>query len=120
MAKQEEKIKKIIFTAILMAIGLFLLKYLPMEKFGEEILFDASGHLTIVIFFLYLTYFFIDQNKSWRTPYFIFSLSVITIVSLQRIIDNAHNDIGLLTGLLISGISIIIPYWKKIKNKIKF
>lgn len=120
MAKKSEQIKSIIFTAILMAIGLIALKYIPMKLYGENILFDASGHIVIASFILYLVYFFIDENKKWRFPYLIFSFFVLTIISVQRIVSNAHNDTGLLLGLLVSIISIVIPNYKYYKKRIKF
>lgn len=112
--------QKILQTAILMFIGLILLKFIPMNIYGNDILFDASGHLVTASFVLYFLYFFIDQNKSWRTPYFVFSFAVLTIVSLQRIEANAHNDVGLLLGLLVAVVSIGITHWKQLKRRIKF
>lgn len=112
------KIKKILITAILMFFGLLIFKFYPIFLYGENILFDASMHIVITSLILYIIYFFIDQNKSWRIPYLIFCLGTIIIISMQRIIVNAHNDIGILLGILISIISIIIPNWKEMKNKI--
>jgi len=122
MLRKHEKtqIRELIFTALIMAIGLLMLKFIPTQVYGEDILFDASMHITIACFILYFIYFFIDQNISWRIPYFIFALVVLTIISVQRIIVNAHNDIGLLLGLIISVIAIILPRWKELKKKIKF
>jgi len=117
---KKEKAKSLLFTAVLMAIGLLIFKFLPMSIYGDAILFDASMHITIASFILYTIYLFIDKNKEWRVPYFIFCLGILTIISLQRIIDNAHNDIGLLMGFLLSVISIMIPNWKEIKDKIEF
>ncbi len=124
--KQKEKVRKIkqvkniIITGIFMSLGLIILKFIPQLIFGEEILFDASGHLVLVSFILYIGYFFIDQKKNFRPIYFLFCLSVLTIVSLQRILVNAHNDIGLLLGLFIVITSIIITNWKKIRGDIDF
>jgi membrane protein CcdC involved in cytochrome C biogenesis len=120
MANKSKQIKNIIFTAILMAIGLILFKFIPMGVYGENILFDASMHIVIASFILYLVYFFIDENKNWRLPYLIFCFFVLAIISLQRIVSDAHSDIGLLLGVLISAISIIIPNWNYYKNRIKF
>lgn len=114
------QIKKILFTIILMSIGLFFFKFYPMSIYGKNILFDASMHIIITSLILYIIYLFIDQNKSWKIPYLILSFGIIIIISIQRIIVNAHNDIGILLGLLISIISIAIPNWSKLKNKIKF
>ena len=114
------QIKKIILALIFMSIGLFLFKFYPISIYGKNILFDASTHIIIASLILYIFYFFIDQNKSWKIPYFIFCFTIITIIAIQRIISNAHNDIGILLGILISAISIIIPNWKEIKDKIIF
>ena len=103
-----------------MLVGLFLLKYIPMEIYGADILFDASGHIVGTCFILYVFYFFIDQNKNWRTPFFIFSFAVLMVISFQRIEANAHNDFGLLLGFLVSIISISIPNWRELKRKINF
>ncbi len=104
----------------IMALGLILFKFVPMQIFGEDITYDASAHITITIFGLYILWFFIDQNKTWRVPYFILSLVVISIVAIQRIMLNAHNDIGLLGGLIISFFAIIFSQKKYFKNKFKF
>ncbi len=103
-----------------MILGAILFKYVPMHLWGADILYDASAHLMIVSFFLYIIWFFIDQNRSWRIPYFIFCALVLSIVSLQRIEANAHNDIGLLMGLLVVLVSIAIAERKRLKGKIKF
>lgn len=120
MKTQKDKIKALLFTGLLMGIGLVLFKYIPMYLFGKNILVDASMHIIIASFILYLLYFFIDQNKSWRIYYIIFSLAVLMIISIQRIISNNHNDVGLLIGLLISIISIMIPRWRELNRKLKF
>lgn len=104
----------------IMFIGLFLFKYIPMQIFGEHIKFDASAHITITIFFLYIIWFFIDQNKSWRTVFFIFSFLVLAIVSIQRILVDAHNDFGLLAGLILSVCAIVFSQKRFFKNKFKF
>ena len=120
MARKQEQIKKIFISFVFMLIGLFLFKWYPMLVYGENILFDASTHIVFASFVLYILYFFIDQNKQWRIPFFIFSFFVLIVISFQRIYENAHNDIGILIGFLISLISIAIPNWKSIKNKIYF
>jgi len=102
------------------AAGLLLFKYLPMSIWGRDILFDASGHIASAIFVLYVLWFFIDQNKQWRTPFFIFAAMVLIVISLQRIIDNAHNDIGLLLGLGLGLFAIGVSRWKIIKKRLKF
>lgn len=120
MTKRKIQIKKIITTAFFMSVFLFFLKYLPERIFGKDVLFDASFHITATFFFIYLFWFFVDQNKSWRIPYFILSALVLSIVSVQRILVDAHNDVGLLLGLCISIISIYITERNSLKNKITF
>jgi hypothetical protein len=111
------KIKQYIFTIILMAIGLILFKYIPMQIYGDDILFDASMHMVVASSILYLLYLlFVDRNKDWRMPYIMFSCTVLFIIAVQRILDNQHNDIGLLMGLLVALFSIFIPRRKEIKK----
>jgi predicted membrane channel-forming protein YqfA (hemolysin III family) len=107
-------------AASFMFTGLFLFKFIPMEIFGKDIKFDASAHITITMFCLYVIWFYIDQNKAWRNTFFIFALVVISIVSIQRILMNAHNDIGLLGGLLLSIGAIIYSQPKYFKDKFRF
>ena len=107
-------------TALFMAIGIVLLKVLPMSLFGVDILFDASFHITITMFGLYILWFFIDHNKKAWTPFFVFAVIVLAIVALQRIETNAHNDIGLLLGFLISTVSIYIANPKLFKHTFDF
>ncbi|MEN9921220.1 MAG: hypothetical protein RLZZ517_198 [Candidatus Parcubacteria bacterium] len=114
------KIKALIQAGVIMFFGLILFKLIPMEIFGRDIKFDASAHITISMFVLYVLWFFIDQNKSWRVAYFIFALVVLTVVSVQRILMNAHNDIGLLGGLLLSLIAIMYSQRNYFKDKFKF
>jgi len=114
------QIRKIFIAGSLMAIGLLLFKFLPMGIWGRGILFDASAHLTVSIFFLYIIWFFIDQNKDWRNVFFIFCALVLSIVSFQRIAANAHSDIGLLLGLILSLFSIFIAERRRFKGRIKF
>lgn len=116
----KRKIWSLVIAAAIMAVGLILFKLMLMEIFGRNILFDASMHLTIAMFILYVGWYFIDQNKSWRVPYFIFSLAVITIISVQRVLVNAHNDVGLLGGFLLSIVAIIISRWHYFHNKFEF
>jgi membrane-associated phospholipid phosphatase len=114
------KILSLVLAAVFMAVGLVLFKYIPMSIFGKDILFDASMHLTITMFVLYVVWYFVDQNEKWRIPYFILALVVITIISVQRVLVNAHNDIGLLAGFIISVVAIIISRWGYFHNKFNF
>lgn len=120
MTKRKIQVKKLFTAGFMMAVFLFFLKYLPEKIFGKEILYDASFHITIAFFLLYLFWFFIDQNKDWRVPYFIFSALVIFIIAVQRILVDAHNDLGLLLGVLISIVSIFIAERRTLRNKISF
>ena len=115
-----EKIKALAIAFVIMSAGLAIFKFLPMYIWGSDILFDASTHVTTAIFLLYVAWFFIDQNKSWHTPFFIFSLVIITIISMQRILVFAHNDIGLLEGFSISLLAIILSRWSYFKKKLSF
>jgi len=120
MKKQKEQVKKIIISGIIMSLGLLFFKYIPIKIFGTSILWDASFHLTTAIFLLYIVWFFIDQNIKWRLPYFILSLMILTIIAIQRIITFHHNELGLITGLIIGILGIGIAERKFLKNKLKF
>ena len=113
------KVKKLIYTILIMAIGLILLKFLPMKAYGDTILFDASMHITVASAILYALYLSIEKAKNWRIPFFILSATVLFVISVQRIISNAHNDVGLLLGLLLSLVAILAPRWKEVRKKIK-
>lgn len=118
--EMKAKIKSIFICLLSMFLGLLIFKFLPMYLFGKEILFDASMHIVIASFVLYILWFFIDQNKTWRIPYFIFCFAVLLIIGVQRIFVNAHNDVGLLFGIFISIISIGISQWNYLRGKISF
>lgn len=110
----------ILWTTLIMGIGLILFKYLPMYLFGKDILFDASSHIVWTSWGLYVLWFFIDQKKSWRIPYFIFCAVVLIIMGIQRIIAGQHNEVGVMLGLGVAAIAIIIPRWKEFKKGVKF
>ncbi len=115
LRKRKYRLKELILTGIIMALGLLLLKFLPMKIFREDILFDASMHITIACFILYGLYLFI-KDVYLKFGYFVFALAVLIIISFQRIIINAHNDTGLIIGLVLSLVSILIPRWKEVKK----
>ncbi len=115
-----KKLSALMRAGSVMVLGLLLFKLIPMQIFGEDIRFDASAHITITMFCLYVAWFYVDQNKSWRTPFFVFAMVVISIVSLQRLMVNAHSDVGLLAGLMISLGSIAYSQKKYFKDKLKF
>ena len=50
----KEEIRKLIISGVIILIGLVILKYIPMDIFGEGILFDASAHIVISMFILYI------------------------------------------------------------------
>lgn len=114
------KLAALVKAGMIMVLGLLMFKLVPMKIFGEDIRFDASAHITITMFCLYVIWFYVDQNKSWRTPFFVFSLVIISIVSLQRLMVNAHSDVGLLGGLLISSVAIGYSQKKYFKDKLRF
>lgn len=116
----QKKIKSLITAGLVMASGLILFKFIPMHIWGRDILFDASLHLTATIFALYILWYFIDQNKKWRMPFLAISLIIIFVVSTQRIIEYAHNDIGLLLGLAISVFAIAVSRPDYFKGKFDF
>ena len=103
-----------------MLLGSIFFKFIPMRIWGSDILFDASFHLMTACFALYILWFFIDQDRGWKIPFFIFSALVLFIVSVQRILSNAHNDIGLLLGLIIALVSIGIAERGSLRGKFKF
>jgi len=116
----KQQLRWILETALIMALGLILFKYLPMYIYGKYILFDASSHIVWTSLGLYVMWFFVDQKKSWRIPYFILSAVVLIIMGIQRIITSQHNEIGIMLGLVIAGLAIIIPRWKEFKKGVYF
>lgn len=128
--KQKEKEEKsnhvkkqiiwIVWTTIIMGVGLILFKYIPMYFYGKDIFFDASSHVVWTGWGLYVLWFFVDQKKAWRIPYLIFSAVILVIMSIQRIVANQHNEIGVMLGLIIILIAIILPRWKEFKGGIEF
>ena len=115
-----EKIDSLLIAGFCMLFGLLIFKFLPMRIFGEEILFDASMHITTVIFVLYVFWYFVDQDKNLRIVYLFLAFMILVIVSVQRIYSDAHNDVGLLAGLVISLTSIIFSRWKYFNGKFSF
>jgi len=116
----KQQIIWIMWTTVIMGIGLILFKYIPMQIYGENILFDASSHMIWTVWGLYVVWFFIDQKKSWRIPYFALCTVILIIMGIQRIVAGEHNEVGIMLGLLIAGLAIAIPRWKEFKEEIKF
>ena len=116
----KEKIKRILLCFSVMIIGLILLKYLPMDLFGKDILFDASAHIVFTAFVLYLFWYFIDQNPNLRIPYLILASAILIIVAISRFLAKAHNEIGIISGIVISLFAILISRWDYFKGKLSF
>ncbi len=114
------QIKSIAVAGALMLLGSILFKLIHMIRWGKDILFDASFHIMSAFFILYVLWFFVDQNKSWHNEYFLLCALILFIIAMQRVIANAHNDIGLLLGLVISLVSIGIAERKAIRGKFRF
>ena len=117
---KKDNLTKIFTAALVMGIGALFFKLLPIKIWGDNILFDASFHVILAFLVLYIIWFFIDQNKNWHAFYFLFSALILFIIAVQRIIDNAHNDVGLLVGLIVSLLAIGIAERKSLKDKFKF
>ncbi|NTV22552.1 MAG: hypothetical protein HGB03_03250 [Candidatus Yonathbacteria bacterium] len=116
----KDNMHRIAIAGAIIAAGLFFLKFLPMLAWGPDILFDASAHIAIALFVLYIGWFFIDQSHSLRVPFLLFVFLVLAIISLQRILVSAHNDVGLLLGLVLGVGAIGISQWDKVRKKIDF
>lgn len=114
------KVHSILVAGLIMSIGIIVLKYIPMILWGSDIRFDASLHITTAMFGLFVLWYFIDQNTKWRMPFILFSLVVIFIVAIQRILVDAHNDVGLLLGFGLSCAAIVIARWEYFRGKIDF
>lgn len=122
--QKDNHIKKqltwILWTTIIMLAGIILLKYIPMYLYGEDILHDASNHVLWAIWGLYIAWFFVDQKKSWRIPYFVFAGAVVIIISVQRIIANQHNEVGIILALVIAWLAIVAPRWGEFSKEVEF
>lgn len=118
--RRREQVNKIFTCALVMLAGIALLKYIPMAIWGDNIQFDASFHITATFFMLYVVWFFIDQNPQMHFPFFLLSILILYIVSIQRIAVGAHNDIGLLLGLILSLGAIAVAEQKNLEGKFDF
>jgi membrane-associated phospholipid phosphatase len=116
----KKQIKWLCWTFILNVIGLIIFKYIPMHIYGKDILFDASSHVAWTGFGLYFIWFFVDQNKSWRIPFFILSGVILIFMSIQRILEHQHNELGIMLGFFVIGLAIIIPRFKEFRKRLKF
>ena len=118
--KTKNQLRWIFKTMILIGIGMVLFKYVPMHIYGKDILFDASSHMAWTSWGLYVGWFFIDQNKSWRSPYLILSALILIIMGVQRIISHQHDEVGVILGLVVAFFAITIPRWSEFKKRLKF
>ena len=115
-----KQITWILWTTIIMISGMILLKYIPMYLYGKDILYDASNHVLWTIWGLYIVWFFVDQKKSWRLPYFVFAGALVIIIAIQRIIANQHNEVGIILALIIAWLAIVAPRWGEFKKEVEF
>lgn len=104
----------------IMFFGLVVFKYLPMYFFGGDILYDASAHVTVTVFVLFVLWYFVDQTPNLRIPYFVFSCAVLIIVAIQRFLDLAHNEFGILLGIIISVVAIVVARWDYFGERLSF
>jgi hypothetical protein len=88
-----KKLGALMRAGSIMVLGLLLFKLIPMQIFGEDIRFDASAHITITMFCLYVVWFYVDQNKSWRTPFFVFALVVISASWYTRTVTSVSSAV---------------------------
>lgn len=116
----KKQIKWLCWTFVLNVIGLVIFKYIPMQIYEKDILFDASSHIAWTGFGLYFLWFFIDQNKNWRIPYFILSGIILIFMSIQRVLAHQHNEVGVLLGFAVISLAIVIPRWKEFLKGVKF
>ena len=117
----EDKITALLACVVVMIIGLLLFKYMPQNYYGSNITFDASGHVTVAIFLLYIGWYFIDQNPaSWRYIYLAFAAAVTAVVAVERFIAGAHDVVGVGLALIISLGGIMISRWTFFRDRIDF
>lgn len=104
--------RHLVYSGILMIIGILVFKTLPMYLYGDNILFDASRHIIVLSWSLYFLYYLIIQNKeNWKLNYIIFSSMILGVIAVQRIIAGQHNEYGVLLGFAVAGFSIFAPLW---------
>lgn len=115
-----QKVRSLLTALLFMATGVVIFKYIPMEIWGSDIRFDASLHVIVTSFVLYTVWYFVDQNESWHIPFFILSGLIVGVVATQRILVDAHSDIGLLLGLVVSLVSIILSRPGYFRGKFNF
>jgi len=115
-----QKLHRIVTSVFVAAVGLFLFKLVPMVFWGATVEFDASFHVTVAILVMYVLWFLIDQNPKWRTPYITVATAVILVVAIQRLLVDAHSDVGILLAFVIGVIAIGSAEWESVKGKLSF
>lgn len=118
--RAKEQLHKLGIALSITLLGLLLLKYVPMMIFGQKILYDASAHVALTIFVLYGCWFFIDQNKTWRVPFFTVATGITVTVAIQRLIAHEHNEVGILLGMVVALLGIIAAEKELFKKGLKF
>lgn len=118
--RSTEKLRRIVMSICVAALGIALLKVVPMAIWGPAIEFDASFHVTVTLLGLYILWFFIDQNPRWRVPFFLLASVVTLVVAIQRLLIDAHSDIGILLGIAVGMIAIGAAEWQDIKHTFSF
>lgn len=108
MKKENKKnVKRLVITAIFIFIFIALLKFIPMDSYGQNIKFDASLHLSATIFILYSLWIFFWKRNFSKT-FLAIAIVSVAVVSFQRIYVGAHDLFGLVSGFLLSAISIVL------------
>ena len=115
-----EKLRRILLSIVIAGAGIVILKIIPMMVWGVGIEFDASLHVTTTIISLYVIWFFIDQNPRWRVPFFMVATGVVLIVAIQRLLVDAHSDIGVLLAIVLGLGAVMTAEWHDIRDKISF
>jgi hypothetical protein len=107
---------RVLIASMIILIGLILFKYIPMWNYGSDILFDASAHIAITIFILYLGWFFVNKTQKSRIIYLEICFLVLVLIGIQRIEVMEHNFIGVVKGAVIGIIGILIANFEKIRH----
>ena len=117
---RRQKILSLLVCYVLMISGLLLFKFIPMYFYGANILFDASAHVVFTSFVLYCGWYFIDRHATLRIPYLLLAMSILVVLSIQRLLVGAHNDVGILLGWGISVVAIVVSRWRYFHREIGF
>jgi hypothetical protein len=116
----KKKIIWVLWTTLIMIIGLFLFKYIPMYLYGENILFDASSHVAWTTWGLYVLWLLVSPKRFWKVFYLLISAVLIVVMAIQRINIGAHNLIGVVLGFVITIIAIAAPRWNEFRKGVYF